>query len=163
MNDNDFLPVEEHFDRLVEGLNARDLTVYRQGKHVRVETAYKNRNFLVYRMIDGKPVELDRIIVNDFSADEERGTSTSLVSMATKRTLTIGYSPVRLLDYPVFMWLPLHGKLRWGATEQTLHQGSLAFPIAIRTRSRFGLRESNVIYCETGQSFGTEFDTVCAE
>lgn len=162
MQDNDFLAVEDHFDFLVDGLNDRDLKAYRQCKHTRPETAYKGRNFIVYKIIEGVMHEIDRIIVDDFTANGEHGASCFLISQNTKRSVSVGYAPTRLFDYPVFMWLPLHSKLRWGATETTLHQGSLAFPVVVRTRSRLGLREAGITYCETGLSFGMEFDTTRA-
>lgn len=163
MTDNDFLAVEDHFDRLVEGLNARDLKAYRQCKHTRPEAAYVGRNFLVYTMINGEPQELDRLIVDDFNANGEHGASTIIVSTKTSRTIEVGYTPVRLLDYPAFVFIPLHSRLRWGASEKSLHKGTLAFPVVVRTRSRFNLREEGVTYVETGRSFGEEFDTPCAE
>ena len=144
MQDTDFLTVEDHFELFIDGLNTHDLKGYRGCKHTRTETAYKGRNFLVYKMVDGKPVELDRIVVNDFSACDEYGASTSLVSLTTKQTLTVGYAPMRVFDYPLFVWIPLHSKLRWATTQQAMHKGSLGFPLNVRTRSRFGLRETHV-------------------
>ncbi len=163
MQDDDFLAVEDHFDCLVDGLNARDLKAYKQCKHNRAETAYIGRNFLVYTMVDALPEVIDRLIVDDFHADGDHGASMVLVSTETKRTVEVGYTPTKLFEYPIFSWLPLHSTLRWGATGRTLHKGSLGFPIVLRTRSRFNLQEEGVIYCETGKQFGEEFDSTCAE
>ncbi|MGK2884400.1 MAG: hypothetical protein ACSLE8_06425 [Rhodococcus sp. (in: high G+C Gram-positive bacteria)] len=159
MQEADFLAVEDHFDRLVDTLPARDIKVYQQCKNTRIETAFKDRHFIVYRVKDGVLEELDRVFVNDFNANEEHGASTQIVSKTTKRTVNVGYAPVRLFDYPIFMFLPLHTKIRWGASAKTLHKGSLAFPIAIRVKSRLSPREPNVIHIETGPSFGQEFGT----
>lgn len=163
MQDSDFLSVESHFDRLVDTLNARDLKVYQQCRHVRIETAFKDRHFIVYRMKNGQPEELDRVFINDFNATDAVGASTEIVSAVTKRTLTVGYVPIRLFDHPIFLFIPLHTKVRWAASERTLHKGSLAFPLGIRTRSRRDLREPNIVYFETGPSWAKEFDAAYTE
>ena len=163
MQEADFLNVRDHFNLLVDSLDTRDKHAFLACKHTREEIAYTNRNFIVYKMDKGLPVETDRIVVNRFHTDHVFGATAEIVSSATKRTLTLGYSPVRLFDYPVFIWLPLHIKLRWGASESMLHRGSLAFPVVIRTQSRLSLRETGITYCETGRSFGMEFNTATAE
>lgn len=162
MQATDFMDVEHHFSRLVETLSTQDLKTYNASKHVRVETGFRKRNFVVYEMRNGKNHCLDNIFIRDFNADDKDGTTTELVLGGTKQTIIVGYTPVKVFDYPVFVWLPLHGKLRWGATEGKIDEGSLGFPLCIRTKSRHNLREAGVIYFETGVSYGREFDSTFA-
>lgn len=159
MTGPDFLSVEDHFLALVDRMAPRDKSLYESFKHTRTETAFCTRNFVVYEMHGRLPKPIDRIIVNDFSVDEASGASTEILSMETKQTLIVGYEPVKVFDHDVFIWMPLHTKLRWSADRASVPNGSLGFPICVRTKSRLHLRERSVIYMETGPSFGQEFDT----
>lgn len=152
------MAVEDHFDRLVKDLGPEEQKAFRAGKNTRVETAFRNRHFIVYEMTGRQPEELDRILVNDFRVDDEEGATAELTSLKTGNTLVIGYTPVRLLSFPIFLWLPLHARIRWGAPAGDVYTGSLGFPIVIATRSRLHLRERGVTYFETGPAFGKEFD-----
>ena len=67
MHDSDFMPVEDHFARLVAGMNPEDFSLYSRAQHVRVETGFAGRQFIVYQMEGRQPKELDRIVVNDFT------------------------------------------------------------------------------------------------
>lgn len=160
MHDSDFMPVEDHFARLVAGMNPEDFSLYSRAQHVRVETGFAGRQFIVYQMEGRQPKELDRIVVNDFTCTDLHGSTAEISSLNTGETLVLGYVPAKLFDYPVFACLPLHGKVRWSAFEEAIDNGSLGFPIVIRTMSRLHLRERGVTYVETGVSFGKEFDIV---
>ena len=160
MHDSDFMLVEDHFARLVAGMEAEDFSLYSRAQHVRVETGFTGRQFIVYQMEGRQPKELDRLLVNDFTCNDLDGSSAEISSLSTGKTLVLGYTPIRLFDYPAFACLPLHGKIRWSAYEADIEGGSLGFPIVIRTMSRLHLRERGVTYVETGVSFGKEFDIV---
>jgi hypothetical protein len=110
--------------------------------------------------MDGRqPKILDRIIINDFVCNETDGASAELTSTATQRSMEIGYEPQMLFGHPVLIWIPLHTKVRWSAPPSNPHKGSLGFPLTLRTMSRHHLRERGIVYCETGPSFGAEFDS----
>jgi hypothetical protein len=158
MQANDFMAVEAHFERLVAQLPAAQQKAYNACKHLRIETAFETRHFITYEMVDGSPVELDRIVVEDFQADHRHGVTTRIASRKTGEAIVVGYTPTQVFEHPIFVWVPLHARLRWGATSGNLHKGSLGFPLAIRTQSRLGLRERGVTYMETGPAFGMEFD-----
>ena len=158
MQANDFMDVETHFSQLLSQLPTHQQRSFANFKHTRVETAFRKRHFIVYQMDGGHPHEHDRVVVNDFRADDEHGTTTELIQQSTGDTLLVGYSPVQLFTFPIFVWLPLHSKLRWGAPAEAVNEGSLGFPLCIRTESRLGLRENGICYCETGVSYGKEFD-----
>lgn len=163
MSNEDFMRPEEHFNVLLSDLPVDVQLKHDNLKHVRTEVAYRGRTFVIYRMEGRQPVTIDRITVNDFECDEDSGASTEVFSTKLGKVLEIGYAPVPLFDYPIFMWLPLHCKLRWSATASNPCKGSLGFPLVVRTQSRHHLREKKVIYCETGPSFGNEFDAKSLE
>lgn len=153
----EFLFVDEHFASLVAKLTPRDLAAYHRTFHVRVETAFAGRYFIVYEMQGDTPVELNRIIVKDFHCTDEEGASAQVELASTGQSMVVGYQPVKAWDYPFFLFLPLHSLLRWGKPPDS-DKGSLGFPILIRTQMRKSLRSQGVIYCETGGRFGKEFN-----
>jgi hypothetical protein len=158
MTDEDFMVVGDHFAQLVTRLDPKTLTLYNASKHVRVETAFHGRQFVIYQMDGRDPKVLDRVTVNDFECTDEFGASCEMTSMVTQTTQIVGYTPVQMFGHPVFVSLPLHAKLRWAAPASDIDAGSLAFPMVIRTMSRLHMRERGVTYFEAGPAFGQEFD-----
>jgi len=153
-NETDFLTARDHFDALVARMQPEALALHTTLIHARIETAFQGRHFVVYQMVEREPEQIDRIIVNDFNCNERYGASSEIISVETNRVLTVGYAPVQLFHYPVFLSIPLHAKIRWSVPGNNLDAGSLAFPMLVRTRSRLHLRERGVVYCETGPAFG---------
>lgn len=149
--------VIDHFNLLVAGLSDNHKKVYETTKHARIETAFRDRIFVVYKIVGGKLEILDRLHVTDFICNEERGASTELLSTATGERIEVGYTPVQLFDYPAFVCIPLHAKVRWGVEKGDPKKGHLAFPLLLRTTSRFGLREPGIVYVETSPEFMREF------
>lgn len=153
------MSAEDHFERLVETLHPSTLSLYRQTKHVRIETAYRQRQFIVYKIVRREPEILDRIMVNDFICDDEVGATTELMSVKRNERISVGFAPVQLFHHPIFVCIPLHPKLRWSTTPDKPQSGSLGFPLVIRTMSRLNLRERGIIYMETGPEFSKEFES----
>jgi hypothetical protein len=147
----------DHFAYFISLMPIPIQHIYHSNKAVRVETGHKGRNFIIYKMRDDHPKEIDQIIVNDFSCDEMVGASSEIELQSSGETMILDYTPQQVFDFPIFMWLPLSSKVRWAAPKSSPMEGSLGFPIAIRTRSRQGLREPGVVHCETGADFGREF------
>jgi hypothetical protein len=154
----DFLPVSEHFNTLLTNLTPQELELYNSLRHVRVETGFRDRAFIVYRYTEAGPEQLDKLLVTSFRCDHRRGMMMEIFSEAYGYEETISYTPVDPFEYPFFMWLPLHSKLRWDSSDP-LSKGSLGFPIVLRTASRMHLREVGKLYCETSPTFYKEFDS----
>jgi hypothetical protein len=161
-DDEDFLPASEHFKLLEAQLTGAQLDLFRQTRNGRSEMAYPGRTFVAYRMRDRQPEVLDKLMVNDFSCDEEAGASTELVSLITGKPLVVNHGPVQVFDLPVFLALPLSLKLTWRVKPSNPDKGSLGFPIYVRTMSRASHRQTGVVHFETGVEFGQEFPEVAA-
>lgn len=160
MTEEDFMVVTDHFAQLVTRLEPKVLALYNSTKHVRVETAFRGRQFVIYRMEGRDPKVIDRVTVLDFICNDEQGSTAEIKSETTGQTLTLGYSPVQVPGHAIFLSLPLHGKIRWSASPSNIDSGSLGFPVVIRTMSRLHLRERGVTYMESGTEFGKEFDAI---
>lgn len=153
-----FMTPGEHFDKLLATLTEEDLALYRGMRNTRPEAAYRNRSFVVYEIVQREPLITATINILDFVADDADGATCEVIDTSTRRTMTVGYTPVRLFDFPIFVHLPLHGKLRWSTIAEKPNQGSLAFDIIIRCQSRNHLRERGVVYCESGINYAREFE-----
>lgn len=136
-------------------------TLHARLRHVRQETGFVGRQFVVYEATSASsPKVLTTLTVTDYRVDPDFGAQAWLqASDGTK--IEVDYRPARLLNYPVLIYLPLHSKVRWDLREgEPIDGGSLAFPLVLRTQSRFSLRERGVVYVETSLSFEREFGTV---
>ena len=154
----EFLAPGVHFEALLATLPQEQQELYRRLNHIRQEPSFRGRSFVIYGIRNRQPEIIDELKVLDFIANDSVGASCEIRSDRTGKTLTVGYAPVQVFNYPVFMHLPLHAKLRWSTTEGRVHTGKLAFDIAIRTETRISLRERQVIYCETGVNYAKEFE-----
>lgn len=147
----------EQFQRLLNSIPVNDYDLYQRLKHNRVEPVFNGRSLIVYQAIHGHVSELDSLRVHSLRIDATTGVSCEIYSRNTQRTMTVGYSPKRLFDFDVMVWIPLSVRLRWSLDGPNQSGPSAAWDIAIRTRSRFSLREPGVQYCETGASYAKEF------
>jgi hypothetical protein len=154
----DFMPLLEHFSALVDLMDPEDFAFYEKLKHVRVETCYRDRQMIVYEMEGSSPRQIDRLTFKDFQCDDQIGATSELYSELFDESLILGYEPQRIFGYEIYMFIPLDPKTRWAAGPSNPRAGSLSFPIVVRTRTRHSLRERGAQYCETGKSFGTEFN-----
>lgn len=158
MSVNSFLSPEEFYARLVETMPPEAAKTYRTMRHTRIEPAYRNRKFIVYEMNGDRPKKLDTVLVYDFVADDVEGTSMQLeLESRPGELLLVGYAPVQVFHFPVFVCLPPNNKLRWSARRDNPTDPSLSFLMVIRTQSRRHRREKGVIYMETSWSFEEEF------
>lgn len=153
----EFLSPGEHFDALLAIQPAAVQAEYKSLNHIRQEVCYRGRTFIVYQIENRAPKILANISVMDFVANDMAGASCELRCAETGKIMIVGYEPVKLFDFPVYVHLPLHLKLRWSTTPDRLQYGSLAFDMAVRTKTRSSLRERGAVFCETGVSYAKEF------
>lgn len=159
-----FLSPSEHFQSLLKTLPDDLQSLYHRMTNTRVETAYSGRTFILYKMYRREPQYLDRLVVIDYECNDEEGASTLIRSTETDFEFAVSYTPVQVPGHHVFLFLPLHGKVRWSRTEDS-EKCSLGFPICVRTQSRLtkangtpDLREKGITYCETGVEYAREFE-----
>ena len=155
--EEDFLSVEEHYNRLVQGLSRDQQRQHWDCRNVRVETGFRGRTFYVYKIEGREPTVLDTLVMEDFIINDEDGASTELRSNVTGKSVVVGFTPVKLFDHPIYLCLPLHLRVRWDAKGNDPSKPSLGFPLVIRTQSRRHLRERGVTYFETGVVYANEF------
>lgn len=149
---------DEFYKHLANNIDDGAKSVLATMKHTRIEAAYRNRKFIVYEMRGRQPEKLATISVCDFECNDEEGCSTQLEWMENPgEFITVGYEPIQLWDFPVFLHLPVHQKVRWSAREDDINDCSLSFLMVIRTQTRRHLREKDAIYMETYRSFQEEF------
>ena len=163
-HDGDFLSPQAHFDMLLKSLPKDQQGLFQRMTNTRVETAYTNRTFILYKMYRHEPQYIDRLVVKDFECNDEDGASTLIRSTETDIEFEVRYTPIQVPGQNVFLFLPLHTKLRW-STVGPNGKDSLAFPLCVRTQSRLtrasgkaDLREKGITYCETGTEYAREFE-----
>lgn len=160
---NNFLTSEDFFQLLAGSIPKEEQAVLNTMRHTRVETGYRGRKFIVYRIVNRLPEKLATLAINDFVCDDEYGCSTQIEWLERPGSfITVGYEPIRLWDFPIFCHLPVAQKLRWTAKADNPDDRSLGFLIVLRTQSRLHLRERNVVYMETSRSYQEEFHSKSA-
>ena len=148
------------YKRMLGRLKKEDQELFHFLGHGRVETCFVDRVFLIYHMVNEKPVVIDRVIVTGFSTDTQRGAHMGIKSVLSGNTIGIGYGPVKLWDYPIFLSIPMYHKVGWAVAESDADslRGSLSWQVYILTEDRMHMRQPRVTYMETGPEFGREFN-----
>ena len=155
---SNFLSSEEYYDVLVEGLPQTTRDALDSMRHVRVEPAYRNRKFIVYRMDLRHPEKLATLNILDYVCNDEDGSTTQIEWMERPGSIiTIGHTPTKVFDFPIFAHIPLSQKTRWGVRTDDVDDPSLSFLLVLRTQSRRHLRERDVVYMESNKAFQLEF------
>lgn len=134
--------------------NPRDRELYRSLKFLRVELCFRERVFIVFRIVQGEPVVLGRVKVLDYAATDQEGASTRLFDMETEEELLVGHVPTRLFDHEVFVHIPPTQTLRWDAiyTNNGIER-SLAFPLMIKVATKLDHSPEGRVHLETVKSF----------
>ena len=163
-----FIHPVDHFERLVDALPDDERTLFRKLSAIRVETAYAGRTFIVYRIDRYGDVQvLDKLEVLDLEINEEVGGSTEVRSHMTGDTFVVGYTPERVPGQDVFMWMPLHQRVRFDAIpdrdDGDIVSHSVGFNLCVKVSSRIGPRERDTVHCETGAAFHREFPRVSTD
>jgi hypothetical protein len=153
-----FLTPEDFYALLADGIDDHSKNVLATMRHTRIEAAYRNRKFIVYQMNGREAEKLATVAVLDFLCDDETGCSTQIEWLERPGDIiTVGYEPVQLWDFPIFVHLPVNQKVRWSAKDGDPNDRSLSFLMVIRTQTRRHLRERDATYMETYRSFQEEF------
>jgi len=153
-----FLTPEDFYALLESGIDEGSKSLLATMRHTRIEAAYRNRKFIVYRMNGREAEKLATLAVLDFVCDDEDGCTTQIEWLEHPgEIITVGYEPVQLWGFPIFVHLPVNQKVRWSAKEHDTDDRSLSFLMVIRTQTRRHLRERDAVYMETYRSYQEEF------
>ena len=154
-----YLNDKETFERLISRMPEEQRKEYEALSFHRVETAFTNRRFIVYKMDRNDPVQLMTLKVNDFACDDTEGCTTELEIVGTGETFVVGHMPTKVPGQPIFLSIPVKPNLIYAIPEENHPEvsHSLAFPLLVRTKSRRSMRERGVVHMETNVLFNQEF------
>lgn len=139
---------------MVDTLPWEAYEAYKLTRHARSEISFVGREFIIYQMDGDQPQVLDKLVCTGFTFDSVKGTSATFQSRETGKTLTVGYQPEQVFEYPVFIFLPLYNYIKW----EPWRPSQVNFQLVIRTQSRKRMWERYVIYFETSIDFSREFN-----
>jgi len=152
-----FLGDEDNLADLVARISGSDRETFNSFGHLRVEPAFHNRLFLLYRPAGinkqnrhNKPDVLTTVKVHELVGSSRDGMLMKVEDLRTGEFQQLGYIPKRLFDYDVFMSVPSSLRLRWDARQTA--QGvarSMAFAVLIKTKNRSDFYSYGNLYCET--------------
>jgi len=163
-----FITPADHFERLVGEIPEEDRDLFLSMDATHVDTGYAGRTFIVYDVDrHGEVLVLDRLTILDLYVNDTHGATTEVRSERKGETVIVGYTPERMFDLEVFMWLPLHMRVNWDAVpdEDTgyISRCSAGFNLCIKTASRRYPTETGTTHCETGFFFKRNFPDVSDE
>lgn len=156
-NSDKFMSDEEGMAELVSLMPEADREVYAKFGHNRLEAAFLDRAFIVYRCegrnskdIQRPPKVISTIRVIGFHADASQGCTIKLLDEETETTLEVGHVPVRLFDYPVFVSAPQRMSLKWDAHRWAGKVvRNLTFVLFVKTANKAEFFSKGNIYMET--------------
>lgn len=162
-----YLSQEESLSDLIDRIPGRDRDVYRDFRSLRVEAAFDDRVFILFKPcgLDERnqhrhPEILTTVRVLRFWCNSEDA-CVEVQDDNTGEVLQIGYVPVRLFGYDVFVSVPPRCQLRWDAryVEGQVRR-SLSYPLLIKTKNLSTYYSAGVTYAETPNSFRALFPKV---
>lgn len=161
-----YLSDAENLNDLVGRMPEEDRAVFSSFGHMRVESGFVGRLFVVYRAtglnVDKthkNPEILTTVRLGQFQCDSKNGASVVLTDNVTGQTMTVGHTPARLFHYPIFVAIPPHARLRWDARPKGDGEmtRTLAHSMLIKARNRSDFYSMGNTYCETPNDFRALF------
>lgn len=134
MNDaTRFLTKPENLSAIINGMPAEKLERYREDVHHRRSiSAFAGRKVLLCSVDEQGLFEVDRLVCSDITIIEGHA-SVTVRSRRTGETFNLGYEPVEIYDYGVWLSLAPQMTLTWsagvgpdGETQRTFLYGLMA-------------------------------------
>jgi hypothetical protein len=152
-----YLTEVENSAALAAEMPPGDRSEYDGYGHNRIESAFVDRDFVVYecqgrdsKNIQRPPKILTTVRVIDFRADYASGCEVRLLDKTTQDTLKVGHVPRRVFDYPVFMAVPARLRIAWDAQwHGDRLMRSLLFAVLIKARNKSEFLSKGNVYMET--------------
>lgn len=154
----EFFTDQENLAELVTHMPDEDQRRFNNYGHFRVESAFLDRQFIVYEptglstdKLHLPPKILNLVKVIDFSVDPRNGCQVVLKEQQAQQELVIGHVPRRVYGYPIYMSVPAKLTLRWDG--RSLESGrvwrSLSFAVLIKTKNKADFYSRGNVYFET--------------
>lgn len=147
---------DPRFQQVLEQMDDDDQELYRELRFAKCTPTRVGEVFVLFEYSNGKPVELDRLRITNFTADPQRGVRIVMVSEIYGETVEIGFEPKRLFDYDVFVHSPLSPHLSWQFASDTSDKGFMVFPLVIKTRHKPSFQKRPGEYFDTKVVFDYE-------
>lgn len=105
--------------------------------------------FVAYKVQEGQTIQiLDYIKVTDFNVDRHQGAVATLQGVQGDKA-TVGHTPSRIFDLPVFVCVPPQFQFRWDARKvDGVILRSLSFPLLVKAKNRAEFRNVGNTYLE---------------
>lgn len=168
---SEFFTDEQNVAELVSHMPEEDQRRFLNYGHNRVEPAFLNRVFIVYKptgLLPGgqhrQPEILNLVKVIDFSVDPAEGCYVVLKDQTTQQELRIGHVPRRVYGYPVYMSVPTKLQLKWDARNVGNRVWrSLSFALLVKTKNRSDFFSKGNTYLETPNTFKRLYPAVTGQ
>jgi hypothetical protein len=146
---------------LVSRMPETERAQYLRFGHLRIESAFAGRVFILYRPTGlnalnrhREPHVLSTLLLTDFMCDARTGSSAKLVDQSNGSTMMIGHQPRRIFEYDLFMAMPSRMLLRWDARAvEGKVLRSLSFAVLIKTKNKSDFYSAGNLYSETPNEF----------
>lgn len=163
-----FLSESHSLDDLFSRMVSPDREVCKTYLSMKVEAAFVNRVFIVFRPTgltrDGshrEPEILTQVRIADFRANTRIGCECDIEDLYTHEVMTVGYIPRRLFSYDAFVGIAQRQRINWDARlhHGTIHR-SLSFGLMIKERSRSDFYSAGCTSLETPANFRALFPSM---
>lgn len=164
-----YLDDEDNREDLIAQIPEPHRARYEKCGHHRVESAFKDRVFIVFKATGkhGSPASgvevIDLVRVVNIDCDFKVGFSVQLENQKGVSQV-VSYVPNTLYEHRIFVSIPPKLLLRWDAHE---HKGitrrSISCAILIKTRNKADFRSVGNLYMETPKAFGRLFPEAAKE
>lgn len=144
MSSHQYLGDTESLKDLESRMSSPDREVYESFRHLRVESAFLGRIYIIYKPTGlteknehREPEVLGQIKVIEFEASARDGSTIRLENLQTGEVMSVSHIPKKLFGFDAYVASPPFQRLRWdGRLVQGTVRRSLAFGILIKTRTR---------------------------
>jgi hypothetical protein len=168
---SEFLTDEQNLAELVSHMAEDDQRRFNNFGHFRVEPAFIDRIFIVYKPMGltpagqhREPEILNLIKVIDFGLEPRNGCYAVLEDHTTRQQLTLTHVPKRVYGYPIYALVPPNLTLRWDARRVNERiWRSLSFALLIKTRNRSDFYSKGNTYIESPNKFRRLYPTVTGQ
>lgn len=165
-----FFSDDENLADLLTRMPEEDRTRFQNYGHNRLEAAFVDRVFVIYKptgLLPNKqhrePEVLNTVRITDFKVDHVEGARITLLEDNLKQEMIVGHVPKKLFGYPIYVSVPARLTLRWDArlvSAQGRVARSLSFAVLVKTKNRSDFYSKGNTYCETPAKFTQLYPSV---